>query len=159
MNRNRSRFYAAPGVPIHTKVIGGRSPYATAPHDYRLPARGGNCPCRHNHKDIVTCNCVSNRKGLCLGQVPGPGPGQRVEAFPRRAELCAQNYQYYSTREQLLTNQTKYNQMVEDRERRRGQRRHDIRRPKICPSGWFLSGDGFCRGPTGYSSYRRHARS
>lgn len=156
---NQSRFYALPGVPLYTNVVGGKSPYGTAPHDYRLPPRCGRRPCQHNCKDITTCNSTSERIGECLGKVPGGGRGRGVEPFPKRAELCQQNYQYYNTMEQMLTNRTRYNSYVEDRELRRGQRKSNVQRPPICPKGWYLDGKGFCRGPTGYSSLRKHARS
>lgn len=155
MGKNKSRFYAAPGVPIYTAVVGGKSPYGTAPHDYRLKPRCGRCPCQHNHRDIITCNCI----GDYSGKVTSKGRGRAVEPFPKRAELCQQNYQYYNTREQMLVHQAKYNSYIEDREIRRAQRRPNVRRPPICPKGWRLNGDGFCCGPTGYSNLRSRARS
>ena len=124
-----SRYYVLPNVPISTLVVGGKGPYGTSPYDYRLPPKT---------YQKEKCRCNKSKR----------------EPYPRRAMLCDQNYQYYSSSEQMLRDRVNNINYETNRQIRRGKRLPDIRKKNICPKDWYLTGGGYCKGPCGYSALR-----
>ena len=112
-----SRFYVAPGVPIQTRVVGGRSPYSTPPFDYRLNGQnkdlaGRGCRfCPRGCDAALTsklckCNCTAKQEG-----------------FPQRAVMCDRQFQYYDSTEKMLADKLQELKRQEDRRRRRRAKR------------------------------------
>ena len=127
-----SRYYVLPNVSINTLVVGGKGPYGTAPFDYRL---------RPKTYQKERCQCYHSKR----------------EPYPRRAMLCDQNYQYYSSSEQLLRDKVNNINYETERQIRRGKRRADIRKQSVCTKNWYLTGGSYCRGPRGYGGLRSRA--